>query len=45
MLPRFILARYFAREILQTTLAVTLVLLLIFLSGKFARYLSDAASG
>jgi lipopolysaccharide export system permease protein len=45
MQPRFILARYFAREILQTTLAVTLILLLIFLSGRFARYLADAASG
>ncbi|HNE26451.1 MAG TPA: LptF/LptG family permease, partial [Pseudomonadales bacterium] len=45
MLPRFILARYFAREILQTTFAVTLILLLIFLSGKFAKYLADAASG
>jgi len=43
--PRPILARYFAREILQTTLAVTLVLLLIFLSGRFAKYLADAASG
>lgn len=45
MQPRFILARYFAREILQTTLAVTFILLLIFLSGKFAKYLADAASG
>ena len=45
MLPRFILARYFAREILQTTFAVTLILLLIFLSGRFAGYLADAASG
>ncbi|HSC76329.1 MAG TPA: LPS export ABC transporter permease LptF [Pseudomonadales bacterium] len=43
--PRLILARYFAREILQTTLAVTVILLLIFLSGRFARYLADAAAG
>ena len=40
-----ILSRYLAREILQTTLAVTLVLLLIFLSGRFAKYLVDAATG
>ncbi len=45
MQPRFILARYFAREILQTTLAVTLILLLIFLSSRFAKYLADAANG
>ena len=45
MPSRLILARYFAREILQTTLAVTLILLLIFLSGRFARYLADAATG
>ena len=45
MPSRLILARYFAREILQTTLAVTLILLLIFLSGRFARYLTDAATG
>lgn len=42
---RLILARYFAREILQTTLAVSLILLLIFLSGRFAKYLADAATG
>lgn len=30
---------------MQTTFAVTLILLLIFLSGKFAKYLADAASG
>jgi lipopolysaccharide export system permease protein len=45
MSSRLILARYFAREILQTTVAVTLILLLIFLSGRFAKYLSDAAAG
>jgi lipopolysaccharide export system permease protein len=45
MSARFILARYLAREILQTTLAVTLILLLIFLSGRFAKYLADAATG
>ncbi len=40
-----ILSRYLARDILQTTAAVTLVLLLIFLSGRFARFLVDAATG
>lgn len=40
-----ILSRYLSREILQTTAAVTLVLLLIFLSGRFAKYLVDAATG
>ena len=45
MLFRSILARYLAREILQTTAAVTLILLLIFLSGRFAKYLVDAATG
>lgn len=40
-----IIARYLAREILQTTAAVTLILLLIFLSGRFAKYLVDAATG
>ncbi len=42
---RHILARYLARDILQTTAAVTVVLLLIFLSGRFAKYLVDAATG
>lgn len=45
MPSRLILARYFAREILLTTLAVTVILLLIFLSGRFAKYLADAATG
>jgi lipopolysaccharide export system permease protein len=45
MPPHSILARYLAREILQTTAAVTLVLLLIFLSGRFSKYLIDAATG
>lgn len=40
-----ILARYLSRDVLQTTLAVTLVLLLIFLCGRFSRYLVDAATG
>ncbi len=40
-----ILSRYLSRDILQTTFAVCVVLLLIFLGGRFARYLADAASG
>ncbi|HQQ62812.1 MAG TPA: LPS export ABC transporter permease LptF [Pseudomonadales bacterium] len=40
-----ILSRYLARDILQTTAAVSLVLLLIFLSGRFAKFLVDAATG
>jgi lipopolysaccharide export system permease protein len=40
-----ILSRYLARDILQTTVAVSLVLLLIFLSGRFAKFLVDAATG
>lgn len=40
-----ILTRYFTRDILLTTLAVALVLLLIFMAGRFSRYLADVASG
>lgn len=40
-----ILSRYLSRDILLTTLAVSVVLLLIFLGGRFARYLADAAAG
>jgi lipopolysaccharide export system permease protein len=40
-----IIARYFAREILLTTLAVVSVLLLIGISNQFVRYLADAAQG
>lgn len=45
MLFPSILARYLSRDVLQTTLAVTLVLLLIFLCGRFSKYLVDAATG
>ena len=40
-----ILSRYLSRDILQTTLAVCIVLLLIFLGGRFAGYLADASTG
>lgn len=40
-----IIFRYLNREILVTTLAVTSVLLLIFMSGRFVKYLADAAAG
>ncbi len=37
--------RYIARDLIATTFAVCLVLLLVVVSGRFVRYLSDAASG
>lgn len=40
-----IIFRYLAREILLTLTAVCGVLLLIFMSGTFVRYLADAAAG
>lgn len=40
-----ILTRYLTREVASTLFAVTLVLLLIFLSNQLVRYLSYAASG
>ncbi len=40
-----IVFRYLAREVLGTLLAVCLVLLLIILSGRFVRYLAEAAEG
>lgn len=40
-----IIFRYLNREILVTTLAVSSVLLLIFMSGRFVKYLADAAAG
>ncbi|HEY6530186.1 MAG TPA: LPS export ABC transporter permease LptF [Cellvibrionaceae bacterium] len=40
-----ILFRYLAREMLQSMAAVSLVLLLVILSGRFVRYLAEAASG
>lgn len=40
-----ILLRYFSREVLINTLGVSLVLLLIFLSQRFVKYLANAAAG
>lgn len=40
-----IIFRYLSRDLLVTALAVTAVLLTIFLSGKFSDYLDDAAQG
>lgn len=40
-----IVFRYLAREVLNSTVAVTGVLLLILVSGRFIKYLSEAASG
>lgn len=40
-----IIARYFAREVYTTVAVVTSVLLLIFLSNQFVRYLGMAAAG
>jgi lipopolysaccharide export system permease protein len=40
-----IIFRYLARDTLITTLAVSVILLIIFLSGNFSRYLDDAAQG
>lgn len=40
-----ILFRYLARQILSTTLALTVVLTAVVVTGRFIRYLSDVASG
>ncbi|MEO0443327.1 MAG: LPS export ABC transporter permease LptF [Pseudomonadota bacterium] len=40
-----IILRYLSRELLQTSLAVTLVLLIIIMSGRFVKYLAEAAAG
>jgi len=40
-----IILRYLSREVLQTTLAVSGVLLLIIMCGRFVKYLADAAAG
>ncbi|MCA1798164.1 MAG: LptF/LptG family permease [Xanthomonadaceae bacterium] len=39
------LDRYLLKEVIQTWAAVTVVLLLIMLSSRFARYLGEAAAG
>ena len=40
-----IISRYLKKEVLQTLLAVTMVLLLVFLSNQLVRYLGYAANG
>ncbi|RYG10013.1 MAG: LPS export ABC transporter permease LptF [Chitinophagaceae bacterium] len=40
-----IIFRYLSKDVLVSTFAVTLVLLLIMLSGRFVGYLADAAQG
>lgn len=40
-----IVFRYLCRELLLTTAAVTAVLLLVIMSGRFVKYLAEAASG
>ena len=44
-MPTLIIARYLIKETVQTLVAVTSVLLLVFLGRHFARFLADAASG
>jgi lipopolysaccharide export system permease protein len=40
-----IIFRYLARNLLANTLAVTAVLMLVVVSGRFVKYLADAAAG
>ncbi len=40
-----IIFRYLSRQVLVTMLAVTIVLLLVFMSGRFLQYLASAAQG
>ena len=40
-----IIFRYLSRQLLQVMLAVTSIVLLIIMSGRFVNYLADAASG
>jgi len=40
-----IISRYFAKQLFTSMLAVAGILLLIFMSGRFIKYLGDAASG
>ncbi len=40
-----IIFRYLSRQLLQVMLAVTFIVLLIIMSGRFVNYLADAASG
>ena len=40
-----IIFRYLTREILSTTFAICVVLLLVLISGRFVKYLSSALAG
>ena len=40
-----IIFRYLSRQVLFTTLAITLILLLVVVSGRLANYIADAAQG
>lgn len=40
-----IITRYFSKSIVATLIGVTAVLLVVFLSNRFARYLADAVTG
>lgn len=40
-----IILRYLTKEVLQTTFAVTSILLVIIMSGRFVKYLAEAAAG
>jgi lipopolysaccharide export system permease protein len=40
-----IILRYLSRELLQSTFAVTLVLMIVIMSGRFVKYLAQAARG
>ncbi len=40
-----IISRYIAKDLIASTVAVTLVLLLVIVSGRFVDYLADAAAG
>jgi lipopolysaccharide export system permease protein len=44
-MPAMIILRYLSKEVLQTTFAVTSVLLVIIMSGRFVKYLAEAAAG
>lgn len=41
----YIISRYFARQLFTSMFAVAGILLLIFMSGRFIKYLGDAAAG
>lgn len=40
-----IILRYLTREVLQATIAVSVVLVIIIMTGRFVKYLSEAATG